>query len=70
MSCDTRQHIDSGSRISSQIQIAGDNAAVRGALQGLMVELASDAGIELADVLDITLVGNPVMHHLLLGIAQ
>ena len=42
--------------------------AVRHALQGLMDEVAREAGIEPADVLDMTLVGNPVMHHLLLGI--
>jgi len=42
--------------------------AVRHALQGLMDEVVREAGIELADVLDMTLVGNPVMHHLLLGI--
>lgn len=41
---------------------------VREALQGLVEELAKDAGIAMADIVDMTLVGNPVMHHLLLGI--
>ncbi|MEM7196486.1 MAG: ASKHA domain-containing protein [Pseudomonadota bacterium] len=43
-------------------------AAVREALQGLMEELVESAEISIEDLLDITLVGNPVMHHLLLGI--
>jgi uncharacterized 2Fe-2S/4Fe-4S cluster protein (DUF4445 family) len=42
--------------------------AVRGCLAKLTAELASSAGIERTDVLEVTLVGNPVMHHLLLGI--
>ncbi len=42
--------------------------AVREALQGLVEELARDAGVAMADIVDMTLVGNPVMHHLLLGI--
>ena len=42
--------------------------AVREALQELLAQVASDAKVELSDVIDITLVGNPVMHHLLLGI--
>ena len=42
--------------------------AVRGCLAKLTAELARDAGIERTDVLEVTLVGNPVMHHLLLGI--
>ena len=43
-------------------------AAVREALQGLVEELVKEAGVELNDLVDMTLVGNPVMHHLLLGI--
>jgi uncharacterized 2Fe-2S/4Fe-4S cluster protein (DUF4445 family) len=43
-------------------------AAVREALQGLIAELVTEAGVEIEDVMDMTLVGNPVMHHLLLGI--
>ena len=43
-------------------------AAVREALCGLAVEVARVAGISHEDILEATLVGNPVMHHLLLGI--
>ncbi|HXP74251.1 MAG TPA: ASKHA domain-containing protein [Stellaceae bacterium] len=42
--------------------------AVRDALNELAGEAAQAAGIERADILETTLVGNPVMHHLLLGI--
>ncbi len=42
--------------------------AVREALHGLVEELVTEAAVDMNDVLDITLVGNPVMHHLLLGI--
>jgi uncharacterized 2Fe-2S/4Fe-4S cluster protein (DUF4445 family) len=42
--------------------------AVRGCLAKLTAELASAAEIDRRDVLEVTLVGNPVMHHLLLGI--
>ncbi|MGI9315736.1 MAG: ASKHA domain-containing protein [bacterium] len=42
--------------------------SVREALQGLITELVQEADIKLSEVFDITLVGNPVMHHLLLGI--
>jgi uncharacterized 2Fe-2S/4Fe-4S cluster protein (DUF4445 family) len=42
--------------------------AVRGCLAKLTVELCAAAGVERTDVLEATLVGNPVMHHLLLGI--
>ncbi len=43
-------------------------AAVREALCGLAVEVARQAGISNEDILEATLVGNPIMHHLLLGI--
>jgi uncharacterized 2Fe-2S/4Fe-4S cluster protein (DUF4445 family) len=43
-------------------------AAVREALNGLAVEVAQSAGISHQDILEATLVGNPIMHHLLLGI--
>ncbi len=43
--------------------------AVREAVQGLIEDLAATMDIELTDVVDLTLVGNPVMHHLLLGIS-
>jgi uncharacterized 2Fe-2S/4Fe-4S cluster protein (DUF4445 family) len=42
--------------------------AVRGCLAKLTAELCKDAGVERSDVLEVTVVGNPVMHHLLLGI--
>ncbi len=43
-------------------------AAVRGAINELAAEAAQAAGIEPGDILEATFVGNPVMHHLLLGI--
>jgi len=43
-------------------------AAVREALNSLASQVATEAGIDLADILEIVLVGNPVMHHLFLGI--
>ena len=42
--------------------------AVRGCLAKLTAELAKDAGISRDDILEVTLVGNPIMHHLLLGL--
>ncbi len=42
--------------------------AVRGCLAKLTAELANDAGISRDDILEVTLVGNPIMHHLLLGL--
>jgi uncharacterized 2Fe-2S/4Fe-4S cluster protein (DUF4445 family) len=41
---------------------------VRGCLAKLTAELAGSAGVERRDVLEVTLVGNPIMHHLVLGI--
>ncbi len=43
-------------------------AAVRTALSELIGELCRDAECELGDVLEIVLVGNPIMHHLIAGI--
>ncbi len=43
-------------------------AAVREALNTLSMQVATQAGIELSDILEVVLVGNPVMHHLFLGI--
>ncbi len=43
-------------------------AAVRTAISGLIAKTAEQANISAGDVLEITLVGNPVMHHLLLGL--
>jgi uncharacterized 2Fe-2S/4Fe-4S cluster protein (DUF4445 family) len=60
------------SRVSYVMLHPGSTAeltrAVRGCLAKLTAELAKEAGIERTDVLEVTLVGNPVMHHLLLGI--
>jgi uncharacterized 2Fe-2S/4Fe-4S cluster protein (DUF4445 family) len=42
---------------------------VRAALNGLAAELAAEAGIGLAETLEATFVGNPIMHHLLFGIS-
>jgi len=42
--------------------------AVREALCSLAVDVARQAGISHEDILEATLVGNPIMHHLLLGI--
>jgi uncharacterized 2Fe-2S/4Fe-4S cluster protein (DUF4445 family) len=43
-------------------------AAVREALNALAAEVAKSAGVSPEDILEATLVGNPIMHHLLLGI--
>ena len=43
-------------------------AVVRAAVSELIGATAEQAGISVEDVLEITLVGNPVMHHLLLGL--
>ncbi|HET9520388.1 MAG TPA: ASKHA domain-containing protein [Candidatus Limnocylindrales bacterium] len=42
-------------------------AAVRKALNGLLAQLAMSGGIKRDEILDIVLVGNPIMHHLVLG---
>jgi uncharacterized 2Fe-2S/4Fe-4S cluster protein (DUF4445 family) len=60
------------SRVSYVMMHPGSEAelmkAVRGCLAKLTAELARDAGVERTDILEVTLVGNPVMHHLVLGI--
>lgn len=43
-------------------------AAVREALNGLATDVARAAGVTHEDILEATIVGNPIMHHLLLGI--
>lgn len=43
-------------------------AAVRDAMNTLAQDIAKDAGIEPTQILDLTVVCNPVMHHLFLGI--
>lgn len=42
---------------------------VREALDALIAKLTADAGASSEDVFELTLVGNPIMHHLLLGIS-
>ncbi|MEO6469596.1 MAG: ASKHA domain-containing protein, partial [Acidimicrobiia bacterium] len=42
--------------------------AVRGALDELVRELTSKAAVDPSHVLDVVIVGNPIMHHLVLGI--
>ncbi len=41
---------------------------VRGAMNQLAQNVADEAGIPLSDILAVTIVGNPVMHHLVLGL--
>ncbi|HUQ78073.1 MAG TPA: ASKHA domain-containing protein [Patescibacteria group bacterium] len=43
-------------------------AAVRVALNGLLAQLANRAGIKRDAILELSVVGNPIIHHLLLGI--
>src|SRR6185295_3414381 len=43
-------------------------AAVRKALDGLIASLAMRAGSKRLEILELALVGNPIMHHLFLGI--
>jgi uncharacterized 2Fe-2S/4Fe-4S cluster protein (DUF4445 family) len=43
-------------------------ATVREALDRTVGVLTSDAGVDRSDVLEIALVGNPIMHHLVLGL--
>src|SRR6185503_1819446 len=42
--------------------------AVRTALNGLLAQLAMRAGIKRDEILELAIVGNPIMHHLVLGI--
>ena len=43
-------------------------AVVREALAELASEVAASAGVDRGSILEVTLVGNPVMHHLVLGL--
>jgi uncharacterized 2Fe-2S/4Fe-4S cluster protein (DUF4445 family) len=60
------------SRVSYAMMNPGGDAemtrAVRGALDRLIGEVAAEAGCAREDIFEAVLVGNPVMHHLLLGI--
>lgn len=42
---------------------------VREALDGLIAQLAEEATAELEEIFELVVVGNPIMHHLLLGIS-
>jgi uncharacterized 2Fe-2S/4Fe-4S cluster protein (DUF4445 family) len=60
------------SRVSNSMMNPGGatlmTAAVREALNGLAVDVARAAGVTHEDIVEATIVGNPIMHHLLLGI--
>jgi uncharacterized 2Fe-2S/4Fe-4S cluster protein (DUF4445 family) len=60
------------SRVSYSMMNPGGAAqmtdAVRTALNTLAADTARQAKVPVSDILEITLVGNPIMHHLLLGI--
>ncbi len=43
-------------------------SSVRASLDELVAELAAEAAIDTSAILELTLVGNPVMHHLMLGL--
>jgi uncharacterized 2Fe-2S/4Fe-4S cluster protein (DUF4445 family) len=61
------------SRVSYVMMNPGSEAqltwTVREALNALAVEVAEAAGIAVTDILELSVVGNPIMHHLLLGIS-
>jgi uncharacterized 2Fe-2S/4Fe-4S cluster protein (DUF4445 family) len=60
------------SRVSYAMMNPGGAAemtrAVRGAVNTLIAQVAAEAGIAAGDIVEGVFVGNPVMHHLLLGI--
>ncbi|MBV8342375.1 MAG: DUF4445 domain-containing protein, partial [Gammaproteobacteria bacterium] len=60
------------SRVSYAMMNPGGAAqmtqAVRAALNSLAAEVAREAGVDVSDILELSVVGNPIMHHLLLGI--
>lgn len=60
------------SRVSFAMMNEGGAAemtrAVREALDGLAAEAVAAAGVEPEEVLEVAIAGNPVMHHLLLGL--
>ncbi|RZV35095.1 MAG: DUF4445 domain-containing protein [Chromatiales bacterium] len=43
--------------------------AVREAMNDLIGEVAAEAGVDVTDIVEITVVGNPIMQHLVLGIS-
>ena len=42
--------------------------AVREAMDGLIGEAAREAGVARGEIMEVTMVGNPIMHHLVLGL--
>ena len=42
--------------------------AVRAGVDALIGEAAAEAGVERGEIVEVTLVGNPIMHHLVLGL--
>ena len=44
-------------------------SAVRRSINELVLELADAAGLDAEEIVELTFVGNPIMHHLLLGIS-
>jgi uncharacterized 2Fe-2S/4Fe-4S cluster protein (DUF4445 family) len=60
------------SRVSYVMMNPGGDAemtqAVRAAINRLAQDVAREAGIETGDILAMTVVGNPIMHHLFLGL--
>ncbi len=43
-------------------------ASIRACVDGLIAELCAQADVDASDVLELTIVGNPIMHHLFLGL--
>ena len=60
------------SRVSYVMMNPGGDAeltkAVREAMNALIGEAAAEAGVARGDIFEVTLVGNPIMHHLVLGL--
>jgi uncharacterized 2Fe-2S/4Fe-4S cluster protein (DUF4445 family) len=60
------------SRVSYVMMHPGSDAeltdAIRGCVDGLIEGLCADAEVDATDVLELTIVGNPIMHHLFLGL--
>ena len=60
------------SRVSYVMMNPGGDAeltrSVRGAVDALIGEVVKEAGVARADIFEITMVGNPIMHHLFLGL--
>ncbi len=60
------------SRVSYVMMNPGGEAeltsSVRAAMDGLIGELASEAQVERGEMFEATIVGNPIMHHLFLGL--